>query len=42
MEEARQGALIDIDRAALEHRMRLYFDPKTDWETLKTIGNRSD
>lgn len=30
--------MIDIDRAALEHRMRLYYDPGTDWETLKALG----
>lgn len=36
--EKRGGALIDVDRAALEHRMRLYYDPDIDWETLKILG----
>ena len=30
--EKRGGALMDIDRAALEHRMKLYYDPKVEWE----------
>ncbi|MCK9377566.1 MAG: hypothetical protein M0P73_15625 [Syntrophobacterales bacterium] len=29
---------MDIDRAILEHRVQLYFDPGTDWETLKALG----
>jgi hypothetical protein len=33
--EKRGGALMDIDRAALEKRMRMYYDPKANWETLK-------
>ncbi|MBM4275962.1 MAG: hypothetical protein FJ134_16105, partial [Deltaproteobacteria bacterium] len=35
--EKRGGALMDIDRAALEHRMRLYYDPKVDWGELKAL-----
>ena len=35
--EKRGGALIDIDRAALEHRMRSYYDPNVDWETLAAL-----
>jgi hypothetical protein len=33
--EKRAGALIDIDRAALETRMRDYFDPSLSWEEYK-------
>jgi Type ISP C-terminal specificity domain/N-6 DNA Methylase len=36
--EKRGGALIDIDRAALEKRMRAYFDRKLDWEDYKALG----
>lgn len=36
--EKRAGALIDIDAAALEKRMRMYFDPSVDWESLKALG----
>ena len=36
--EKRGGALMDIDRAALENRMRLYYDPDVEWETLKALG----
>jgi hypothetical protein len=36
--EKRAGALIDFDRAALEKRMRNYYDPKVPWEKLKTLG----
>jgi len=36
--EKRGGALMDIDRAALEKRMRAYFNPKMDWEAYKTLG----
>jgi len=32
--EKRGGALIDIDRTDLEERMRAYYDPTVDWETL--------
>ena len=38
MVEARGGALFDIDRAALEARMRDYFDQSIDWETYKRMG----
>ncbi|HZH32585.1 MAG TPA: type ISP restriction/modification enzyme [Pyrinomonadaceae bacterium] len=33
--EARQGSLIDIDKAPLEERMQMYYDPSTDWTTLQ-------
>ena len=36
--EKRGGALIDIDRAALEKRMRAYFDRKLDWKDYKAFG----
>jgi len=36
--EKRGGALIDIDRAALEKRMRAYFDRKLDWDEYKALG----
>jgi hypothetical protein len=32
--EKRGGALIDIDKGALEHRMRNYYDPNVDWQIL--------
>ena len=35
--EKRAGALIDIDRKALENRMRDYYDPKVTWDELKTL-----
>ena len=35
--EKRGGALIDIDRAALEKRMRDYYDPKVSWDELRTL-----
>jgi hypothetical protein len=35
--EKRGGALIDIDRVALERRMRDYFDPNVSWEELKAL-----
>jgi hypothetical protein len=35
--EKRGGALISIDRQELADRMRQYFDPRTDWETLKSL-----
>ncbi len=37
--EKRKGALIDIDRAALERRMRRYFDPAVTWEQLDALGS---
>jgi hypothetical protein len=36
--EKRAGALIDFDRAALGHRMRVYYDPGVEWGTLKALG----
>ncbi len=36
--EKRGGALIDIDKKALDKRMRAYFDPKLDWEAYKALG----
>lgn len=36
--EKRGGALIDIDRAALEHRMKLYYDPDVEWGALEALG----
>ncbi len=36
--EKRGGALIDINRDALERRMCLYYDPDVDWDTLKALG----
>ncbi len=35
--EDRQKALISIDRSPLQERMKLYFDPETDWETLANL-----
>ena len=35
--EKRHGALMDSDKSALEKRMRKYYDPQTDWESLKEI-----
>jgi len=35
--EKRGGALFDIDYAALEKRMRLYYDPNVSWEELKAL-----
>ncbi|HYG10403.1 MAG TPA: type ISP restriction/modification enzyme, partial [Pyrinomonadaceae bacterium] len=35
--EKRGGALIDIDRNALERRMRMYYNPSTDWEALSKL-----
>ncbi len=37
-EESRGGALIEIDKDILETRMKMYFDPKVDWDTLKTLN----
>ena len=36
--EKRGGALIDIDKDALERRMKMYYDPIVDWETLNALG----
>lgn len=35
--EKRGGALISIERQELADRMRRYFNPKIDWETLKLL-----
>lgn len=35
--EKRGGALIDIERDALEQRMRLYLDPKVEWSDLVDV-----
>ena len=33
----RRSSLIDIDRVALAERMRVYYDPKVDWASLKAL-----
>ncbi len=38
--EKRGGALVDIDRAALETRMKAYYDKRIDWEALKIVETR--
>ncbi|MBI5101763.1 MAG: N-6 DNA methylase [Nitrospirae bacterium] len=38
--EKRDGALIDIDRSALEARMKQYFDSSQEWADLKTVGHK--
>jgi hypothetical protein len=35
--EKRGGALMDIDRAILERRMRDYYDPNVSWDELKAL-----
>lgn len=35
--EKRGGALIDIDRSALERRMRMYYDPAISWDELRAL-----
>jgi hypothetical protein len=35
--EKRGGALMDIDRVALEKRMRDYYDPNVSWDELKAL-----
>jgi hypothetical protein len=35
--EKRSGALIGHDRAALEKRMRLYYDPLAEWDSLRAL-----
>ena len=35
--EKRAGALIDLDRNQLELRMRKYYDPKVDWNSLESL-----
>ena len=36
--EKRQGALVDIDHARLEYRMRTYFDKCVSWDKLESMG----
>ena len=36
--EKRSGALIDIDRDALEQRMQAYFNPDLDWDDYKALN----
>jgi hypothetical protein len=36
--EKRAGALIDIDRAALQERMKMYYDKGVDWSSLQAVG----
>jgi hypothetical protein len=36
--EKRGGALIDIDKAVLEHRMEMFYDQTVQWETLEALG----
>jgi hypothetical protein len=36
--EKRGGALIDVDRAALEARMRAYLNPELDWEAYRLVS----
>jgi hypothetical protein len=36
--EKRGGALIDIDQTLLEKRMRMYYDPNTEWASLKSLS----
>jgi hypothetical protein len=38
--EKRGGALIDINKAPLEQRMRTYYDPAASWDALKTLDTR--
>ena len=38
LQEMRKGGLIDIDRDSLEKRIRMYYDPRVDWETIKALG----
>jgi hypothetical protein len=38
LQEMRRGALMDIDRDALEERMRLYLNPSVDWSTFQKAG----
>ena len=35
--ENRKDAVIDIDRSALEKRMKMYYDPKVDWDELREL-----
>lgn len=38
LQEMRKGALMDIDRQALEDRMRMYYDASVDWNTIKNLS----
>ncbi len=38
LQEMRKGALMDIDRSALENRMRLYYDTSVDWGNFERQG----
>jgi hypothetical protein len=38
--EARRGALIEIEKNILQNRMQQYYNPKIDWDTLKSLGNK--
>ena len=37
--EKRGGALMSMDRSALEQRMKLYYDPAVSWDALKALGS---
>jgi len=37
LEECRGGALIDIDKDQLKHRVQKYFDQSVDWDSLKSL-----
>jgi hypothetical protein len=37
LQEMRRGSLIDIDKASLTERMRVYYDPEVDWATIKAL-----
>lgn len=39
LEECRGNSLIDIDRSRLEPRMKSYYDPTLDWESLSELGS---
>ena len=39
LQEMRHGGLLDINRQALEHRVRTYFDAEADWDTLKSLDS---
>jgi hypothetical protein len=38
LQEMRKGALMAFERAVLEKRMRVYYDPKIDWNIFRTMG----
>ena len=39
LQEMRKGALMHLNRPALEERMRAYFDPSVDWNTLRHLAS---